>query len=211
MRRASNRLPRLTPKEREVLGMAIQDMSVDEMAQALGQPPKLIGRHIQQGIGKLEMWASNVLPSSRHNSTIEDSWGFLNPREAESDIRRLTRQAGHQWACIVVLMMPPDPKIHDMADAILAMSCHVRRCVRQSDIVTKWGDMEWIIFLPSINPDQAEIVVHRLKQGIPRDRSVGIAAWPGSESESFNHVAMRGHRELIRHYVNHNFSSWEPL
>lgn len=203
--------PHLTPKERQTLELAIQGMPVDRMAAAMNQSPKVVERYIHQGLGKLEAWGHEVAPGPSHNSPYERELGFLRPREAERRIARMVSDLGDRWACVVLLGIPDHTKVPDSGEEIEAVSRHIHRSTRRSDVVMKWSATEWVIFLPWVTPEQADLIVRRLKHGQATPWPIFTGSQYGDSAASFPEVANRCHHELISQYVHKDLAVWANL
>ena len=208
MKHASNPLLRLTIKERQLLTMAIQGMSVEQMSVRLDQSPKIVIRHIHRGIRKLETWSLNAIPGQTHHTPLEQELGILNPWQAERRITRMIRDVGIMWACIIVLAIPDQAPDSNFVTSIEAVSFHIHNCVRRTDTITKWSATEWIIFLPSISSNHIDRVTQRLKKLHLPSWSLSVLACISTGDESFNQVAVRGHNELMQQYINRDLGSW---
>lgn len=212
MARRGDVSPHLTSKERQTLELAIQGMPVDQMAAAMNQSPKVVERYIHQALGKLEAWSRNAAPGPSHNSAYERELGFLRPREAERRIARIVRDVGEKWACVVLLGIPDNSKVSNSEEGIEAVSRHIHRSTRRSDIVMKWSATEWVIFLPWVTPEQADLVVHRLKHAQTSPWPIFIGSQYGGRDMAFPEVANRCHQELIAQYVHQDLAVWaNPL
>lgn len=208
MARQSVAIPRLTPKERQTLELAIQGMSLDHMSMTLKQSPKVVERYIHQGLRKLESWSRDAAPGPNHNSIQERDLGFLRPRDAERRIARTIHDVGNMWACVVVLALPDNPKAPEVAEYTAMISRHIHQSTRRSDIVTKWTALEWIIFLAGVTPEQAQLVEQRLKRGHPAPMPLFIGSQYGDSDTPFNEVATQCHHELLAQYVHQDLTTW---
>lgn len=198
---------RLTKKERQVLELAIQGVSVDRMAVRLKQSPKVVERFIHHGLYKLEVWSQDVAPGPSHDSPYERDLGFLRPREAERRIA-LVQAPNDAWGCVVALAIPPEPKSPDSESTVDALSVHIHRNLRRSDIVTKWSTTEWVIFVAPVTADAVEMVVRRLRQANSAPWPVFVAGQLATEGDRFGDLGMRLHREIISQYVSQDLGSY---
>ncbi|MGE5470679.1 MAG: diguanylate cyclase [Bacteroidota bacterium] len=73
---------------------------------------------------------------------------------------------------------------HDAGDlALLALSNSVRRCLRRSDILIRWGGEEFVAVLPETPADSVMVLLQRLRReglgqrpdGTPLTASIGVA------------------------------------
>jgi diguanylate cyclase (GGDEF)-like protein len=74
---------------------------------------------------------------------------------------------------------------HQAGDQLLStFASTVRRAMRASDSMARWGGEEFAISLPHCTGAKAEAVLDRLRMLTPLDQtcSIGCATWDGAES-----------------------------
>lgn len=199
---------RLTKRERETLELVLQGMPMERLARTLERPPKVVERHLHQGLDKLELWTQDAVPGPTYNSLQDRERGFLAPREADRVISRIQRVVGTHWAVVVVLAIAENPKRTETGPMAELISHHIHRNLRRADVVTKWSATEWVAFLPRVDADQVKAVVRRLERGHKAPWGVYIAARQPEASESFNEVAVRCHHELLDRYVSRDLAAY---
>ncbi|MFT3857002.1 MAG: GGDEF domain-containing protein [Aquabacterium sp.] len=106
--------------------------------------------------------------------------GALNRRVgtelAEAELRQVERQAAH--FCVALLDLDHfkqinDGRGHQVGDAVLvALADHVRAQLRQVDKVARWGGEEFLILLPSVTLEQAQVALDRVRDGFAALRLV---------------------------------------
>lgn len=205
----TSRALRLTENERKTLEMAIHGTPIDRMAEVLHQSPIMLRRHLDHGLGKLEMWSLRAAPVTNHRAPGD---GEVRPREASMVVARMIRATGNAWTCFAVAAMPVDPKSPDVTKMATEVSRMIRRNVRQNDVVVKWSRISWVVFLPRTTLEQAESVTGRLKLwNNAICHPLLIHAQQPTNEESFLDTATRCHQELISHYVSQDlWSSFPP-
>ncbi len=200
--------PRLSKRERDTLDLIIQGMPIDRVSKTLRRSPKLIERYVHQGLRKLENWSAEAALGPSHNSAQDRELGFLRPQEAERAISRIISAVGPTWACLVLLAIPDKSRSQDRLVVADAIGRHIKRGLRGTDVVTKWGSTEWVIFLPRIAPAPIKKVIQRLRDGHNTPWAVYIAARQPQAGESFGVVATQCHQQLLAQYVAEDLVSY---
>ena len=208
----AQKAPRLSKREREILELVMQGMSMDRLAKTLQESPKVVERYLHQGLYKLESWSQEAAPGPTYNSGQDRELGFLRPRQAEREVARIIRAVGSNWACVVMLAIPDAPRSRDSGAVADGVGRHIFRSLRGQDVVTKWSSTEWVIFLPRIERADIEKVVRRLEHGHNSPWAVYVMAGQPTGNESFHEVAQNCHQQLLSQYITRDLAAYvKPL
>ncbi|MBW3657088.1 MAG: GGDEF domain-containing protein [Actinobacteria bacterium] len=75
---------------------------------------------------------------------------------------------------------------HQGGDELLSLAASSwKQCLRDVDVLARWGGEEFVALLPNATPpDTVEVVVDRLRAATPLGQtcSAGVAVWDGSET-----------------------------
>jgi diguanylate cyclase (GGDEF)-like protein/PAS domain S-box-containing protein len=118
--------------------------------------------------------------------------GLPNRRAWREQLDREVMRAmgkGHPL-CVVLLDLDRfkdynDQHGHPGGDQLLkGAATSWRSCLRQSDLIGRYGGEEFAVLLPDCAPADATLIVERIRQCTPNHQtcSAGIAYWDGSES-----------------------------
>ncbi|WP_242975867.1 HD domain-containing phosphohydrolase [Desulfosporosinus sp. FKB] len=104
----------------------------------------------------------------RYLSYHDKLTGLYNRRFYEEEIRRLDSERNLPLSIIMGdvngLKLVNDTFGHEKGDELLRKAAGViRKACRTDDIVARWGGDEFILLLPQTNPDEAAMIVKRIK------------------------------------------------
>ena len=137
-------------------------------------------------------------------ATKDKLTGLPNRRAWEERITVEARRAARSGEPLLVAMMDldglkavNDVQGHAAGDRLLrAAAAGWREALRKSDFIARLGGDEFGLLLPNCDELEAEVVIDRMREAMPRGHrfSVGIARW--DEEEPFPSVLERADRSL---------------
>jgi diguanylate cyclase (GGDEF)-like protein len=164
---------------------------LDKLAPLSEQTPVvgLLGKALR------EMWHRNKVLSEE--AVLDRLTGLLNRRGFERLAHTLAFLAG-RWGWTVGAIMADIDRFKDVnetrghlfADRILTdVASGIASCVRQSDLVGRFGGDEFLVVLPAIEPDALQAISEKIEtcvaalewDGVKVSLSLGTAAGPISE------------------------------
>jgi len=202
----SKRGLRLTVKERQALGMAVEGKSVDAMATTLGQSVPTVRRYLEQGLTKLESWSRESLDKGHVPTLAEQNQGVLGKVEG---LRQMTQRRRHQrgdWGCIVLVCFAKRMSAVSREPLNEQIARRIHESIRRTDIVSKWAPKEWVVFLSGVSEPDILPVVQRLQgdEGIP-DLRIGF--YLGTENDKIREGVEACHKELVAQYLREDLSA----
>jgi two-component system cell cycle response regulator len=144
--------------------------------------------------------------------------GLWNRRHFETVSAQELKRALRCQHCISLLILDidnfklvNDTKGHQSGDAVLkGLASMMTECMRESDIITRWGGEEFIVLMPCTELDVAIEAAERLRKSVEQYRfedgiyvtiSIGVAKWQ-IEAESVENVLSRADQSLYK--AKHN-------
>jgi two-component system cell cycle response regulator len=136
-------------------------------------------------------------------ASLDALTGVENRRALEQHLQRLTARARRHGALYGVALVDVDhfkafndAHGHDAGDAVLQIVAErIRECIREEDVVGRWGGEEFMVLTPDIEPEGVAELAERIRgaigsapvwhQGLELGVtvSVGWAAWPDASGE----------------------------
>lgn len=92
-----------------------------------------------------------------------------------------------------------DSKGHIAGDVLLrSLGDSWRRLVRPDDLLVRWGGEEFAIALPGCTPDEALVVIERLRQGVPLGQTVSVGLAEMQPGETIDALMTRADTALYQ-------------
>jgi diguanylate cyclase (GGDEF)-like protein len=161
-------------------------------AEALGDQSRATIANLLAAEAAVTLERMELLTRLESIARTDDLTGLPNRRSWEEELPREVLRANRQHRPLCVAMVDldhfkrfNDERGHQAGDRLLKHAAAAWSGeLRGTDFLARYGGEEFALALPSCPPDEAKVVVERLRAATPEEQtcSAGIAHWDGEES-----------------------------